>query len=1045
MVLAAAVVSGALFGVGTPPAHADVTSVSGLAFGYYVKAGLFGGPQSVRGYGQTIPPGDAGSESPSVSLPPTGGDLTQTDPDGAAGIYGPAHIFENHGPLIVSTQGSTGPSGSVTSSAEAKDIQPYDPFTAPAPGGVKSTCTANETGLTGSTTITNGRLLLVDPDPDVWGEPGEIIITPPTNPVPGLDYAGIIGTVNDYFTIVFNEQIFTPDAITVNAVHVYMEGPIAVGDFVIASSHCGVTATSSSQPPAANDDAFSTGVDQALSIPSASLLSNDSDPELSPLKATKVAPTPPPETGTPCDPYPTRCAVWPTPSDPSNGTVQVTTNGSFLYTPNPGFQGTDSFTYQATDKRGQSDTATVTVTVTPNTYLAVNNVWVTEGNAGTTNATFTITRSGKTNLSSTVTYATTNGTATAGSDYAAIAATPVTFASGETTKTVAVSVTGDTAAEGHETFNLVLSGLVGATLSDGTGIATIRNDDGAAYLSVDNVWVTEGNAGTATATFTITRSGNTGDSSSVTYATSDGTAAAGSDYTAVAATPVTFAAGETTKTVDVSVSGDVLVEGHETFNLVLSGATGATIVDTTGVATIQNDDGATYLAISDVVVTEGNAGTTPATFTITRSGNTNGTSSVNYSTVNGTATAGSDYTAVGATPVSFAAGETSKTVNVSVTGDTTDEANETFSVNLSGASGAVVSDPTGAATIIDDEGAVTAGPSTFFSINDIMLTEGSGGTTAATFTVTRSGDTSGTGSVRYLTTNGTASAPADYTALTTTVLSFAAGETSKPVTVTVAADTVTEGDETFNLNLFGPVGGVLSDTAGVATVLNDEFSSFSVNDFQVAEQNGDINTTFTVTRTGNVAGAASVKYNTGNGTAVAPDDYLSLGLTQLNFAVGETSKTVTVRVKGDKVTEGDENFTLNLSAAVGGAIADALGVATILNDDFAQLSIADRTIVEGNAGTTEAHFVVTRAGATGGPASFTYATVNGSAIAGSDYSAIGATVVTLDPGETVKLVTVLVLGDVNVEPAETFNVSLSGAVSAVITDSTGVGTITNDD
>jgi chitinase len=116
------------------------------------------------------------------------------------------------------------------------------------------------------------------------------------------------------------------------------------------------------------------------------------------------------------------------------------------------------------------------------------------------------------------------------------------------------------------------------------------NDDGAAYLSVGNTSVTEGYSGTATATFTITRSGNTSGSSTVSYRTTNGTATAGTDYSAVALTAVTYAPGETSKTVTVDVTGDIAVEKNETFNLVLSAPGGATVADASGAGTIANDD-----------------------------------------------------------------------------------------------------------------------------------------------------------------------------------------------------------------------------------------------------------------------------------------------------------------------------------------------------------------------------------------------------------------------------------------------------------------------
>jgi hypothetical protein len=227
--------------------------------------------------------------------------------------------------------------------------------------------------------------------------------------------------------------------------------------------------------------------------------------------------------------------------------------------------------------------------------IAINDVTLAEGNAGTTAFTFTITRSGDTSGSSSVDYRTNDGSATAPSDYTALPPTTVTFAATETTKPVTVNVNGDTTVESDETFTVDLSNPVGATIADSQGLGTITNDDTASVaptLSINDVTLNEGNAGTTAYTFTITRSGDTSGSSSVDYRTNDGSATAPSDYTAVPPTTVTFAATETTKTVTVNVNGDTTFESGETFTVDLSNPVGATIADAQGLGTITNDDAA---------------------------------------------------------------------------------------------------------------------------------------------------------------------------------------------------------------------------------------------------------------------------------------------------------------------------------------------------------------------------------------------------------------------------------------------------------------------
>ncbi len=171
------------------------------------------------------------------------------------------------------------------------------------------------------------------------------------------------------------------------------------------------------------------------------------------------------------------------PTRPKSGKLALSTDGSFTYTPKSGFTGADTFTYMAHDGNGGMPAATVTVNVGAggggggSGPLSVNDVNVTEGNSGaTTNAVFTITRSNGTGAAS-VKYLTTGGTATAGTDYTAVPLAVVSFAAGETSKTVAVKVLGDNTKEPNETFFVKLSAPTGATIADAKGIGTIVNDD----------------------------------------------------------------------------------------------------------------------------------------------------------------------------------------------------------------------------------------------------------------------------------------------------------------------------------------------------------------------------------------------------------------------------------------------------------------------------------------------------------------------------------------------------------------------------------------
>jgi hypothetical protein len=302
---------------------------------------------------------------------------------------------------------------------------------------------------------------------------------------------------------------------------------------------------------------------------------------------------------------------------------------------------------------------------------------------------------------------------------------------------------------------------------------------------------------------------------SVHYATADGTATAGADYTATSGT-LTIPAGSTSGTITVPVLPDLIDEANETFTMNLSNAVNATITQAQGVGTINDNDPLPVLTINDVSVTEGNSGTQNAVFTVTLTGATARTVTVNYATANGSpaATAGSDYVAKSGT-LTFAPGVTTQTVSVVVNGDLLNEANETFFVNLSGATNASIGDSRGICTIIDDD------PLPSVSINSVSLAEGNTGTRNMTFTLTLSAPSGRSVTVNYATADGTATAGSDYTAKSGTV-TFSAGATSRTITVSINGDRTVEPNETFFVNLSTPVNATIATGQGVGTILNDD-------------------------------------------------------------------------------------------------------------------------------------------------------------------------------------------------------------------------------
>jgi CSLREA domain-containing protein len=427
--------------------------------------------------------------------------------------------------------------------------------------------------------------------------------------------------------------------------------------------------------------------------------------------------------------------------------------------------------------------------------------------------------------------------------------------------------------------------------------------------------------------FTVTLSAASASPVTVHYQTADGTAIAGEDYTAVSGT-LTFDPGQTEKSIPVTILPDSVQENTEQFFLNLdSASSNAVIADAQGVGTIPNDDAEPTFAIDDVTQAEGNSGTSAFTFTITRTGDTALSSTVNYTTNNGSALSASDYVA-NAGSMTFLPNETTKQVSVVVNGDTTFENTETFTVDLTGTDNGTFTDNSGLGTITNDDAAPA------FSIDDVTMNEGNGGPTAFTFTITKSGATALDSSVAISVADGTATQGSDHNGFSGLV-TFLPGEVSKTATIIVNGDTVYENDETFFVNLFGPSNATISDAQGVGTIINDDAApSFSIDDVTHNEGNsGTTAFTFTVTKNGGTELNSSVDFATADGTAtIADNDYQSNSGT-LTFLPADTTKTITVLVGGNYFVEPDEQFALNLSNAAGATISDGQGIGTILNDD----------------------------------------------------------------------------------------------------------------
>jgi hypothetical protein len=507
----------------------------------------------------------------------------------------------------------------------------------------------------------------------------------------------------------------------------------------------------------------------------------------------------------------------------------------------------------------------------------------------------------------------------------------VTFLPGVVAQTVTVNVVGETTNESDETFTVGLSSPSNATIGVGTGLGTILNDDAATpTFTIGNVTQAEGNAGTSSYVFTVTLSPAAAAAATVQAATSNGTATtADGDYVANTQT-LNFAAGVTTQSFTVTVNGDTKFEPTEDFTVTLSAGSVGTAIGGGGTATgtITNDDTAPTISISDVSALEGNSGTTAFTFNVTLSNASSQTVTVNTATADGTATQPADYAPAGGT-LTFNPGVTTQPVTVNVAGETTNEADETYFVNLTAPSNASILDGQGVGTIQNDDSTTPT-----FTITNVSQAEGDAGTTLFNFTVSLSPAAAAPASVQAATADGTATAASgDYVASTQT-LNFAAGVTSQPFTVTVNGDGTFEPDETFSVNLSASSAGTAIGGGGTAsgTIAGDDPQPAisMANVTAPAAGVGNVTFTFTLTLSNPSSQSISVNWATDDGTAsAAAGDYVAANGT-VTFPAGSTTQTFSVTITTHATSGPAKTFFVNLSVPLNATIATVQAVGTIL-------------------------------------------------------------------------------------------------------------------
>ena len=641
---------------------------------------------------------------------------------------------------------------------------------------------------------------------------------------------------------------------------------------------------------------------------------------------------------------------------------------------------------------------------------------------------FAVTLSPAASATVTVDYATADGTATAGADYTATSGT-LTFQTGDTQKTISVLIIDDLVEDDGETLTLTLSNASGATLAEAEATGTIHNTE---ITEPDPLTASFSGApaehdGGSAFTFQVQFSEDVG----ISYVTmrDDAFEVDEGDVTGARRVDGRNDLWEITVEPDGQEAVSITLPGNRA-----CGTTGAVCTRGENPRALSNSPSATVagptvaatptVSISDASGTEGDG---DIAFTVTLDSAGTDTVTVDYATSNGTAD-GDDYTATSGT-LTFDAGTTGKTITVPIADDDVNEGDETFTVALSNASGATLGTASATGTIENRY------------VTPTVSISGGGGKEgdddAIAFAVTLDSAATDTVTVDYATANGTADGD-DYTA-TSGTLTFDAGTTSGTITVPIADDDENESDETFTVALSNASGATLGTASATGTIENRYVTPLTASFEQVPAEHDGTTFVFHVRFSEDPA----VSY------LVLKDESFDVTGGKVDKARRKDGRNDLREIHVEPSGNGDVTVSLppTTDCDAHGAIctADGRPLSHSLSATVAGpvgISVADARAQEGAGNTVD--FAVTLSRASSGTVTVGYATADGTATAGQDYTAASGTL-TFAPGETSGSVSVPVLDDTHDDDGETFTLTLSNASGGRLTDNSATGTIENSD
>lgn len=522
----------------------------------------------------------------------------------------------------------------------------------------------------------------------------------------------------------------------------------------------------------------------------------------------------------------------------------------------------------------------------------------------------------------TVQYTTSNGTATAEQDYTLGSGTLI-FPLGVTTQTITIPILEDTVLETSETFFITLSNPVNGVIQGPNPMTvTIMDNEAPAQISFVAAALTVPENG-GPAVITLHHNATSAIPIQVNYATSNGTAANGQDYTASSGT-VIFPAGLVTRTFTIPLLNDTLLEGDETFFVTLSAPVNGVIVGTNPLTvTITDDEEPAQISFAAASVTVSET-VGIAELVVQHNGAHTSPIQVSYATSNGTAVGGFDY--LPSSGVLTFTNSLTATILIPIINDPIIELNETFFLTLSNpVNGVIVGSNPMIITITGDEPEAQIS----FVTTALTVAEDSG---AVELVVQQSGVHQSPVQVNIATSNGTASSGQDYTAITDTLI-FGPGVLTQTITIPILNDTLLENDETFRVTLSDPVNGVIVGTNPAVITIEDNEQlaeiGFAAATLSVPETAGQVQVV--IYQNGAHTSPLSVYVSTSNGTATAGQDYTPNGGT-MNFN-GAAAITITIPLNNDTLPEGHETFFVTLANPFNGTIVGSNPLQVIILDD----------------------------------------------------------------------------------------------------------------